>query len=179
FERALSALARVPSVRFRAILGRWRSEIVRTDETLSRFFHPSASSSRGKIFCFYLGAWLLEATETWVMLHALGSTVAWGDAVGIEALVMLARNVLVMLPGGLGVQELGYATLLVGVAGDLGVCAALALLKRARELLWVLVGFALLAWDRGSVRQRGGHRGVRAPLGLPTLSATEAFQVGE
>ena len=84
---------------------------------------------------------------------------------------MLARNVLVVLPGGLGAQELGYATLLTGVGGDLGVCAAFALLKRARELLWVLAGFALLARDRAAVR--GRDHAPSSQLALPVAGVVQ------
>jgi uncharacterized membrane protein YbhN (UPF0104 family) len=95
-----------------------------------------------------LAGWILEATETWAFLWALGAPVSFGDALAVEATVMLGRHVLVFLPGGLGVVELGYATFLVGTGASLDLCAAFVVMKRTRELLWVLAGYLLWAADR-------------------------------
>lgn len=183
-QRVLGLVARVPLSFAPRLAARLRADMERADETLAAFFRTSVHA-RGRIVAVYLGAWLLEATETWLILHTLGSSIGWGDAVGVEALVMLARNVFVILPGGLGAQELGYATLLVGIGGDLGMCGALALLKRARELLFVFVGGGLLAQDRlnegaGTLPARGATvpaRGATVPaLALPVSAAVPVVE---
>jgi uncharacterized membrane protein YbhN (UPF0104 family) len=143
--RALIELAgRFPSSWLRSRLAQWKDEMARTDTTAALFF-GAAPSVRLALAAPCLGGWLFEATETWTILHVLGAHLSWGDAVGVEALVVLARNVLAILPGGLGAQELGYATLLAGAGVDLGVSAAMMVLKRLRELSWALIGGALLA----------------------------------
>ena len=64
---------------------------------------------------------------------------------GVEALVVLSRHLLPFLPGGLGVQELGYAALLAGVGCDTDRVMSLVVLKRVRELSWVSVGALVLS----------------------------------
>jgi uncharacterized protein (TIRG00374 family) len=92
--------------------------------------------------------WVLEATETWVFLLALGAPVSWGDALAVEAVVVLGRHLLVFLPGGLGIVELGYATFLVGTGVSADLCAAFVVMKRSREVSWAAAGYVLWAFDR-------------------------------
>jgi len=74
--------------------------------------------------------------------------VSWGDALAIEAVVVLGRHLLVFLPAGLGVVELGYATFLVGTGASLDLCAAFVVMKRLREVSWAAVGYLLWTVDR-------------------------------
>ncbi len=144
FHAALRALARLPCRALREKLASWDAELARSDETATRFFGASLNL-RLRLATPCLLAWLSEATETWLLLHLLGSNIAWGDAVGVEALVVLGRNLLVVVPGGLGVQEIGYAVFLAGMGCDPTCCCAFMVLKRLRELFWVATGGALLA----------------------------------
>ena len=114
------------------------------DDTARAFFR-SPLRARAVALAGCLGAWLLEASETWLMLRALGAGTGWGDAVGVEALVVLSRHLLPFLPGGLGVQELGYTTLLAGAGCDVDHALSLVVLKRMREAVWVTVGAVALS----------------------------------
>jgi uncharacterized membrane protein YbhN (UPF0104 family) len=53
----------------------------------------------------------------------------------------------VPLPAGLGVQDLGYVLFLkaLGVPDATTVGTAFVLMKRGKDLFWVLLGFGLLA----------------------------------
>jgi uncharacterized membrane protein YbhN (UPF0104 family) len=157
FQAILRALGRIPSRSLRARIARFEGEMVHTDSTAARFFGTSGIV-RARLALPCLGGWLLEATETWTILHVLGSSLSWGDAVGVEALVVLARNLLAILPGGLGAQEFGYATLLAGAGVDPNTSAAMMLLKRARELVWAVVGGSLLAAATFFARQERATR---------------------
>ena len=77
------------------------------------------------------------------VLSARGSNGATPSA--SEALVVLSRHLLPFLPGGLGVQELGYTALLAGVGCDVERAASLVVLKRLREATWIAVGALALA----------------------------------
>ena len=44
------------------------------------------------------------------------------------------------VPGGLGVSDLGYHALVRGLAGE-PVAAAFVVVKRARDVFWIAVGF--------------------------------------
>jgi uncharacterized membrane protein YbhN (UPF0104 family) len=131
-------------------LARLRLGATSTDDAAAAFFRTRAGD-RARPLALCLGAWLLEATETWLVLRALGALLGWGDAVGVEALVVLSRHLLPFLPGGLGVQELGYTALLAGVGCDVERALSLVVLKRAREAVWVLVG--ALALSGGTLRR--------------------------
>lgn len=87
----------------------------------------------------------------------------------VESLAVLLRHVFVLLPAGLGAQELGYVALMsaTGMGGQSFV-AAFAVLKRAKELVWCALGYALLIGDR-----RAGRRGVGStqPAGVLTSAS--------
>lgn len=82
-----------------------------------------------------MASWILHTGETWLALLALGKTVGFQDALILESLSYAARSLAFLIPGGLGVQEGSF--LLLG--GPLGltpeVSLALALVKRAREIV--------------------------------------------
>lgn len=83
--------------------------------------------------------------ETWIVLRLLAPSAGWPERLAIEGLPTVLNNVLFFLPGKLGGAE-GIRTgvfLLVGLSAAQG--AAFAILRRARELLWVLPGWVLLA----------------------------------
>jgi hypothetical protein len=57
------------------------------------------------------------------------------------------KNVLFILPAGIGVQDVGYVSCLaaLGVPDALDVGAAFSVLKRGKELFWASFGYWLLA----------------------------------
>jgi len=128
-------------------VARLRDGALGTDDAAAAFFRtPLRDRARPLAPC--LAAWLLEATETWFVLRAVGVGVGWGDAVGIEALVVLSRHLLPFVPGGLGVQELGYTALLGGLGCDVDHAMSLVVLKRVREAVWAAVGAVALSGGR-------------------------------
>lgn len=149
--RLSAILSRLPSKRLKRALGQLAAGAQEMDERTAQFFRtPRKELLVPLVFCF--AGWLLEATETWLILGLLGASTPWARALGVEALVVLIRHVLVFLPGGLGAQELGYAALLSPVLGGLGVCASFSLLKRLRELCWAALGATLLFTQRATDR---------------------------
>jgi uncharacterized membrane protein YbhN (UPF0104 family) len=71
----------------------------------------------------------------------------------LETTIILVRVLVVPVPGGLGVQDLGYVLFLraFAVPDDTGVGGALVLLKRAKEVFWTAIGLAIFV----STRRRG------------------------
>jgi uncharacterized membrane protein YbhN (UPF0104 family) len=150
FRAFLRLLARFPNATWRGWLARSGEAANRMDGSVRRFFSLSWHE-RLVVILPCLGGWLLEGTETWLILNLLGLSIHWGDAVGVESLVVLARHVFVFLPGGLGAQELGYAAFLSGDDPKaLAACAAFIVVKRAKELAWAGVGASLLFAGRRS-----------------------------
>ncbi|GGC99259.1 lysylphosphatidylglycerol synthase domain-containing protein [Undibacterium terreum] len=83
--------------------------------------------------------------EVWFALILLGHPVTFWEALAIEALTHAARQMAFFVPGGLGVQEAVVLLLgqLLGVNPQ--VALSLALVKRAREVLFGVP--ALLSWQ--------------------------------
>ena len=93
-----------------------------------------------------LAGMVLGAAEVWWALHLCGQPVTPAAALAIEALVLLLRNLVFFIPAALGVQEAGVLALGLALGFTAPAAAALALVKRARELLFSLP--VLLIWQR-------------------------------
>ena len=99
--------------------------------------------------------------EVWLALRWLGHPVPFWQALAIEALTRAARQMAFFVPAGLGIQEalvllLGH---LLGVSPQ--VALSLALVKRAREILFGVP--ALLSWQW--LEWRRWRRPARADAG--------------
>jgi uncharacterized membrane protein YbhN (UPF0104 family) len=93
---------------------------------------------------WHFAAWLLGIWEVLLIMDLLDVPITLLDALIIEALAQPIRAVAVIVPGGLGLQEVGG----VALASFLGVpeaaAVALWLVKRAREILFDVVGLVFL-----------------------------------
>ena len=103
--------------------------------------------SRGHLVRAYgclLAAWFVESFETWLLLHLLGFDLSFTTAFTMEAAVVFLRNIAFFVPAGLGVQDAGYLAFLsafgIGSVGG----GAFVILKRAKEAIWVGVGYGVL-----------------------------------
>ena len=92
-----------------------------------------------------LAGWTAGAVEIWIMLGFLPGPARWADALAIEALIQAISSVAFTVPGALGVQEGGFLVVgrLLGLPPDLAL--ALALARRARDIL--AFAPALLLWQ--------------------------------
>ncbi|MGO4808386.1 lysylphosphatidylglycerol synthase domain-containing protein [Cupriavidus sp. 2MCAB6] len=98
-----------------------------------------------------LAGFLAGTLEIWFALMLLGHPVPFWQAIAIESLTQAARHVAFFVPAGLGVQEAVVMLLghLLGV--DPQVSLSLALVKRAREVLFGVP--ALLSWQWVELRR--------------------------
>ncbi|APR83064.1 Hypothetical protein A7982_08413 [Minicystis rosea] len=143
-SRSHGLLSRIPSARLRAYLDARKSGFVETDAHFAGLIQrgrPALATS----LVFMLGCWLAEGAEAFVILRLLGVDMPFAEVLAFEVVVSLLRSLAFMVPAGLGVQDAGYVAFLgafgVPDAATLGV--AFVLVKRARELLFVAVGFLL------------------------------------
>jgi uncharacterized protein (TIRG00374 family) len=133
-------------------------------------FHSAAEGVDARIALFHAvhrGRFLLAAffsllgycgglVETWIVLRLLAPSAGWPAMFVIESLPMVLNNAILFVPGKLGGAE-GIRTgvfVLVGLSASQG--AAYALMRRTRELFWILPGWALLVRER----LRDDHRGL-------------------
>ena len=98
--------------------------------------------------------------EVWFALMLLGHPVPFWQAIAIEALTQAVRHMAFFVPAGLGVQEAVVMLLGQALGLDAQVSLALALVKRAREVLFGVP--ALLSWQWVELRRwrRGAASGT-------------------
>jgi len=154
-DRALGVLRAVPIARFRRALTRKQAAFAHTDDLTARYFTGSFVRTTLRPGVFFLCAWLFESVESFLILKLLGVELGFFTIAAVEVMLSFLRNVLFVLPSGIGVQDVGYVSCLaaLGVPDALNIGAAFSVLKRGKELFWALVGYSLLAAEtRPSVR---------------------------
>jgi hypothetical protein len=121
----------------------------RTDEGLAAFFRQEPMALAPSVL-FYVAGWFLRAVETWLFLRLVGVDVPLPAAMVIETALILVRAMAVPIPAGLGVQDTGYILCLkaLGVPDATTVGTAFVLLKRGKDVFWILLGFLLLGLGR-------------------------------
>jgi uncharacterized protein (TIRG00374 family) len=147
-ERVLQLVKRLPFERARRFGANTGAGFQRTDRAMERFFSSKVRELAAPALLF-LGGWLLESLETWLILRLLGIELGFVEVASFEVLLSFLRNVLFVLPAGLGVQDLGYVTFLaaLGVPDAVNAGAAFVVLKRTKELFWIGVGYTLLGFE--------------------------------
>ena len=91
---------------------------------------------------WHVCAGLLRVGETWWALWFFGHPVSLADAMLVDVMTGAVRSLAFFIPGALGAQESGIL-LICGLVGiDPGVALALALAKRARDIILGLPGLA-------------------------------------
>ena len=73
-------------------------------------------------------------------MHYLGWRIDFADSWIIEAFAQLVRAGTFFIPASIGAQESAMVLVCGIVTGDATVGLAAALVRRARELLWILAG---------------------------------------
>jgi putative membrane protein len=146
------------------MLGRLRAHAGRIDERLTRLY----GRDRGAFLAstgFHLAGWLVGVGEVVIVLALLGTPVDVGTALIIESLSGTIRAVSFLIPGTIGVQEIGGAFLcrLMGVPAVPAL--SLMFLKRGREIVFTLLGLLILGRS---------HRGDAVPTGTVSAGVTGA-----
>jgi uncharacterized membrane protein YbhN (UPF0104 family) len=164
-ERTRAGLSRVFGRRLGPWLERNAGRFRSTDDHLLRFFERE----RGALvlpLLLYSAGWAVRGLEVLLFLRLLGVDVSFVTALVLENTMIVVRSAAVPVPGGLGVQDIGYALFLkaLAVPAATTVAVAFVLLKRGKDLFYILLGFALMS-VRGS--------GAGAPLwGTPMPPTT-------
>ncbi len=108
-----------------------------------RFFRVTAA---------FLTGWFTDAWEVFLFCTVLHLPLAWNEAVTIEGFISVAKAVGTFVPGALGVQESGIV-ILFGVFGLPPPAAiAYAVVRRGRDVIYVLIGLVLLYFENASVK---------------------------
>ena len=99
------------------------------------------------LYCFVMqvASWALCSVEIWLALQFLGHPLSLAECVMIEALIQATGSAAFMVPGALGVQEAGFILFgsMLGLTPE--IAAALAMIRRCRDLLLYVPG--LIVWQ--------------------------------
>ena len=87
--------------------------------------------------------WLVGALGTMVTMRYLGWRIDFADSWIIESFAQLVRAGTFFIPASIGAQEGAMVLVCAIVTGDATVGLAAALVRRARELIWIVAGILL------------------------------------
>ncbi|MBK6518372.1 MAG: flippase-like domain-containing protein [Polyangiaceae bacterium] len=136
----VNVLAKLPVARVRA----WAEEQRARPEAVAAASIGWKSHAISGLYL--LGQWATEVLETWLILQLLGVPISLTEALVVELGGSLVRSLAFVVPGGLGVQDASYVSLLGGLGlGAPGSLAAFVLLKRTKDIFYVLFGLAIFA----------------------------------
>jgi putative membrane protein len=122
-----------------------RAEKLRSlDRTILDFYAHHQSAFYASTGLYLLG-WLAEAVEVFVIISFLGGPASLLSATAIGALSVLIKGGTFFIPGSLGAQDGGNLLLLKAFGYSDLTGMTFALLRRFRELVWILIGLACLA----------------------------------
>ena len=110
----------------------------------ARFFQTTAA---------FLMGWLADTLEIYVICHLLGLPLAWTKALAIEAFISVAKAMGIFVPAAIGVQETGVVLLFKIFGLPMPIAVAYAIIRRGRELFYVLIGGALLFTEETSLKR--------------------------
>lgn len=98
--------------------------------------------------------WLLGVAEIYYAMAFLGAPVSWLEAYVIEAFTQMVRLGTFFIPLSLGAQEGAFVMLVGAMSGSAPLGFALAMVKRAREFIWIALGLlAALVSQMGRTRK--------------------------
>jgi uncharacterized protein (TIRG00374 family) len=139
-----------------ARLDRYQRSAENIDSQIRGFSQAHRGRYVAAVALGFLG-WCGGMLETYLILRLLSSSADWGTALAVEALAMALNNMFLFVPGRVGSAEGVRAGVfvLLGMPAALGV--AYALVRRGRELVWVLPGLVVLVHSHSLslLRRRG------------------------
>ena len=156
--------ARRPGGRIETALGHLQS----IDQRFVDFYHRRPGRFAAALG-LVLSSWMLGALELYVILDFLGRPITPAEAWITESVLQLVRAGSFFIPASLGVSEVGFVVLVGALTGQPPLGLAAALMRRARELLWIVAGVALgwrLSFTPAVVTaERGGPTDRQPPPG--------------
>ncbi len=125
-----------------------QEQLMQIDQQIAEL-HSKHSVSFYTSFIFEFSARVLTALEIYFILRILTSDVNFFDCVLIMAFTSLFGNIFFFSPMQLGAREGGFALSVsaLSISGAYGVYTSL--ITRVREMIWVIVGLALMRIGNG------------------------------
>lgn len=136
----------------RPALAKLLAELEVFDHYLSTFYTGSPTRFAA-VFTLSFGSWIVGALGVWATMYLLDNPISLRDAWIIEAMTQMVRAATFFIPASIGAQEGTIMLFSAAITGQAGSGLAVALLRRAREVLWVLCGLAVSAKILGRVNR--------------------------
>lgn len=133
------------ATRWRMFVTRVAPRVKEIENAIGDFAVNHPARLMGALAMFFIG-WIAIASEAYLVLMLLGTDASFGSAMRFEMIASLIRMGFFFVPAGVGVQEVGVTGLVntMGFDDPLPLAAAFILLKRLRELCWVVPGALVL-----------------------------------
>lgn len=126
-----------------AFLEKREPQLKELDGTIRGFYSQHRQTFYGALALFFL-AWLTETLEVYAILYFLGVGIDVWASISIAALTVFIKGGTFFIPGSLGAQEGGYTLLLMSFGYSEVTGITFALIRRLREIIWILLGLACL-----------------------------------
>ena len=143
------------------VIAKHEANFRKLDDQVYQFYHADRARFFQTTFVYFLG-WLADALEIFVVCHLLGLPLTPTEALAIEAFITVAKAMGIFVPAAMGVQESGVVLLfqIFGLPAPIGVTYAI--LRRGRDLFYVLVGGLLLYTEEASLKGTLEHAAKEA-----------------
>jgi len=151
--RALQRLARSAW----PALGQRLEPFLRIERMVAVFYRHHAGRLGGAIVWHLLG-WVAGSLEVYLVLSWLGLDVSPATALVIEAFASAVRFLAFMVPAALGALEAGTMVVFGAFGLSPGLGLSVTLIRRLRQIVWVVIGLLTLAALRHPPDRPGGPR---------------------
>jgi len=131
-----------------AILEKRERQLQEMDATIQRFYSLNRRRFYVALGTFFL-AWFCETLEVYAILYYLDVSADVWTSISIAALTVFIKGGTFFIPGSLGAQEGGYTLLLMSFGYTEVTGITFALIRRLREILWILIGLGCLMLLKG------------------------------
>jgi|SRR5690606_9552534 len=123
-----------------SIWQRFRRILYKLTTQAQYFFQHKKKLFWWSYFFFFLH-WVVGGLEFYLILRFLNYDIELMDSVWMDMGVMLFKSVGAFIPGQLGIEELGNKLLLASISIQAAsVWVTVSILRRARQLCWIIVG---------------------------------------
>jgi glycosyltransferase 2 family protein len=126
-----------------AFLEKREPQLQDLDDTIRDFYLQRRQTFYAALGVYFL-AWLTETLEVYAILYFLGVSIDLWTSVSLAALTVFIKGGTFFIPGSLGAQEGGYTLLLMTFGYSEVTGITFALIRRLREILWIVFGLVCL-----------------------------------
>ncbi len=145
-QRWLAAFVRrLRSSRWRERLGHVTEGLDEIERRMFTFMRRNPLAFATSLGLFFAN-WLAGAIEVWVILWLMEIPLRFSECWIIETAVVLVRSATFFIPANVGSFEAATVFVAAPLTGSTESALALALIRRARELSWALLGLAVAGW---------------------------------